>query len=308
MLAVGLPIWILGCVAYVKDTTGSDQYLDGTEFFAGEALYTRTMVEANLEYRSFEIRHDASEDMLSDEGWLKALSNIVHTKCDGLNHWGPPCSSWVFINRWTSGRTAQNPLGNEARRYVRDANTMTSRMVVLLLVSVILGQHFLLEQPLTTILHLHYRMRWLLHVLKWYVLEIHTYMGAFGASSPKPSRLFGTPYWIAELIQKIKKGTKFSNKKVSVRYYNKKGKRSVTGGPGLKQTQQYPKGYCRKVCQLYLKHRAGNKLTIDLDKLEKIPKKKDLWRDVKLKSLLLSLQRAGYFPPHGTRFSELFVE
>ena len=147
-----------------------------------------------------------------------------------------------------------------------------------------------------TILHLHNRMRWLLHVLKWYVLEIHTYMGAFGASSPKPSRLFGTPCWMGELIQKIKKGTKFSNKKVSVRYYNKKGKRSVTGGPGLKQTQQYPEGYCRKVCQLYLKHRASNKLTIRLDKLEKIPKKKDLWRDVKLKSLLLSLQGAGYFP------------
>ena len=36
---------------------------------------------------------------------------------------GPPCSSWVFINRATSKRSTRRVFGNCGLKYVRDANT-----------------------------------------------------------------------------------------------------------------------------------------------------------------------------------------
>ena len=59
----------------------------------------------------------------------------------------------VFLNRGTSGRSAENPLGNMSRKYVRLNNMLVSRMILLILVGIVIGVHFLLEQPLTTLMH-----------------------------------------------------------------------------------------------------------------------------------------------------------
>ena len=137
-----------------------------------------------------------------------------------------------FFNMGTSGRSAENPLGNMSRKYVRLNNMLVSRMILLILVGIVVGVHFLLEQPLTTLMHrplllpnnapnvlnitmcvclcviaslihtkryeyidlrhFHHRFRDMLKVLYFYVGEIHTWMGMFGAASPKPTRIWGT--------------------------------------------------------------------------------------------------------------------
>lgn len=38
-------------------------------------------------------------------------------------HAGPPCSSWVWINRGTSGRSLENVMGDLAQPSVRQGNT-----------------------------------------------------------------------------------------------------------------------------------------------------------------------------------------
>lgn len=45
--------------------------------------------------------------------------------------WATVCSSWVWINSFTSGRSLLNPEGNLCRDYVRLANQMLSRNLVL---------------------------------------------------------------------------------------------------------------------------------------------------------------------------------
>ena len=68
------------------------------------------------------------------------------------------CSSWVTLNRATSGRRAHNPLGYN-KPYVRDANVMVSRMSMLIMFGLCLGVEWVLEQPLSSIMVCHPRMR-----------------------------------------------------------------------------------------------------------------------------------------------------
>lgn len=55
------------------------------------------------------------------EGFLRSVQIILQIKEGGLATAGPPCGSFVFLNVYTSGRSAQTPLGN-GRAYVKDAN------------------------------------------------------------------------------------------------------------------------------------------------------------------------------------------
>ena len=55
------------------------------------------------------------------QGFLKAIQLCLRLRIGGLAHAGPPCGSFVFLNRFTSGRSSTRPLGNR-RDYVLLAN------------------------------------------------------------------------------------------------------------------------------------------------------------------------------------------
>ena len=82
--------------------------------------------------------------------------------------------------------------------------------------------------------------------------ETFFWMGLHGASTPKRSMLWGTaPYVRRVRTRNLVRATfllnqKEANNKPTVRVYkNKLGLRRVQGGPGLKATQAYPKGFCK---------------------------------------------------------------
>lgn len=104
----------------------------------------------------------------------------------GLAHCGPPCSSFVYINSHTHGRSSSRPFGNwSLRAYVKQANTLlartkcsrellqsslavltivccftpmahdpriTARLAILLLVGLIRGAYFCIEQPCSSVM------------------------------------------------------------------------------------------------------------------------------------------------------------
>ncbi len=113
---------------------------------------------------------------------------------NSLIWFAPPCSSWVWVNRHTASRSRAIPLGNCSLPHVRDANecvskpragstgalvnerslvlahasiTHASREHVASLVRVVLlmeyclfkGLAYAIEQPLSSLLHLHPRMQ-----------------------------------------------------------------------------------------------------------------------------------------------------
>ena len=56
-------------------------------------------------------------------GFLRLLQNCLRICEGGCLHGGPPCSSWIWLNRGTSGRSLANPLGDLNEPSVRRSNT-----------------------------------------------------------------------------------------------------------------------------------------------------------------------------------------
>ena len=78
--------------------------------------------------------------------------------------------------------------------------------------------------------------------------ETHTWMGMYGASSPKPTILMSSSAWVFELWRKLDTSIQFDNEDVTYKTEDSNGKVRVTGGPGLKATQAYTEQYGRTVC------------------------------------------------------------
>ena len=57
------------------------------------------------------------------------LNMVLHLAPKGVLVGGPPCQSWIWINRSTSGRTRDQIFGNTARSYVSHANTPLACMI-----------------------------------------------------------------------------------------------------------------------------------------------------------------------------------
>jgi hypothetical protein len=86
-------------------------------------------------------------------------------------------------------------------------------------------------------------------------------MGAFGASTPKATRLYSNADFAVSLLKWPLKRDAFNNQSdvCRDRYIDKSGKRRMHGGKGLKQTQAYPPGFGDAVASSYLgcKHLFG---------------------------------------------------
>jgi len=126
---------------------------------------------------------------------------LLRIKPGGYLHMAPVCSSWVFINRATSCRTAANPLGDTTKGYVGTGNKQAARCSALALIASWRNLVWTLEQPASSLFHLHPRWQWLLgHLQIWR----HGFnMGAYGASSMKPSVLWANVPWVCELDRKL---------------------------------------------------------------------------------------------------------
>ena len=55
-------------------------------------------------------------------GFIQAVFLILRLEEGGLAAAGPPCSSFVYLNRASSGRSKQKPFGNPRRSYIVQSN------------------------------------------------------------------------------------------------------------------------------------------------------------------------------------------
>jgi hypothetical protein len=171
---------------------------------------------------------------------------LPEAKEKAVLHFATVCSSWVSINRGTSGRSAWCPLGR-AHPYVLRANTMVSRSAFLMLLGLCLGIDVVLEQPSSSIMFLHPRIQQIVHLAQSggirTIHQITTFMGAFGAPSPKMTFLLGSPTWLHRLVRTIKRSDFKTAGLDIVSRAVVNGKTTFTGSTGLKKTQEYPAGY-----------------------------------------------------------------
>ncbi|CAK0875171.1 unnamed protein product [Prorocentrum cordatum] len=123
---------------------------------------------------------DRFMDILSPLGFAHLIALAVALEEKGLNSNAPVCSSWVWVNRNTAGRRVDRPLGDETQRYVRQANCMVERCILLILLLMSKGVFFVLEQPRGSSMRFHPRFQWMLQKHK-------IWMVSFNMSRPEAS-------------------------------------------------------------------------------------------------------------------------
>lgn len=88
-----------------------------------------------------------SENILSKQGFMNALSSVLRLRPGGLLWMAPVCSSFVFMNSSNCQRTRKNPAGNTAYGPVKDGNRMALMAAFLYAVGMLIGARPVVEQP-----------------------------------------------------------------------------------------------------------------------------------------------------------------
>ncbi len=87
-------------------------------------MFFSTLTLVHLLPRSLHTPCSAPTAPLPRFGFVCILLQILRLKPGGLLIGGPPCGTWVFINRGTSKRSKRRVLGDSTKPSVVDSNTL----------------------------------------------------------------------------------------------------------------------------------------------------------------------------------------
>ena len=220
---------------------------DFAELFAGEQSVTNGLRCFGFEGIPMDQKYGC--DLLSAVGFAAAVVAILKIRCGGILWAAPPCSSWVWISRGSTGRTKDNVLGNVEYTSVRMSNRLVSRVAHLVWLAVRRKVFVIIEQPMDSLLWEHPRMKKLL--LRYGLRDVRLELGAYGALTPKPLILKTNVPWGEELRKtltpedrcKLKDLCERADVQVCKRRKDENGKVRTSGGRDLKATQAYPLGF-----------------------------------------------------------------
>ena len=229
---------------------------DFVEYFAGAHEATKAAWRRQKMAAAFEIDHDPDTmNMVGGLGYVNAIHLATRLKRLAQSVLAPVCSSWVPINMGTSCRSVLNPLGNRSLSYVKQANIMVSRTVLLVWSLVAMGVLVILEQPMNSLMQNHPRFKqWML------ANDIYRYfirMRDYGAASEKGTWIYSQYPWVGDISRfKAPRKDTPSTVVVATTYLNSKGKSCFKGGKDLKASQKYPRGFGEALQKLFELHKA----------------------------------------------------
>jgi hypothetical protein len=105
----------------------------------------------------------------------------------------------VSFERSQTKRNKVNPMGDPSCRMVAEGNQDIQIVIGIALLSTLVNANFVIEQPLSSIMGDVPTLKRLTAVLP--VLHGCVWMGAWGATTAKPLRLWSTAPWITDLVQ-----------------------------------------------------------------------------------------------------------
>lgn len=117
----GLPLKFLQLVFLVAGIAPVKEDITSLESFAGQKAVTRAFIRAGHCAVSFEILDNPVMDVLSPEGYALLVSLALRTGCGSFKLTAPVCSTWVWVNRGTSLRSWDRPLGDASKPSVQQA-------------------------------------------------------------------------------------------------------------------------------------------------------------------------------------------
>lgn len=257
------------------------------EYFSGVGVVQAAFKQNGKAAVPYDVKCDPElNNLMTDMGLYEATNLACRLMPGGLAHWATVCSSWVFICQASTGRSVTSPLGFNTPT-VQHANAMVARMCMLLLLLSVRSVHWVLEQPLSSLMHLHPRMQAINKHSKYN--EVNIWMGAYGAPTRKATVLRSPQQWVHGLKKRLPKDKRhFDSKEVSTGYVNAAGKKCVDGGEGLKATQEYPKEYGESVYRCwnsYIEEPRSEQPETDSDEENDLfQATPDMWEDAELNS------------------------
>ncbi len=222
------------------------QDMDFVELFAWEAAVSYGMRALGYRGWTMDLRISLDHDLLSAAGFLQLLACLARLRPGGVFWAAPPCSTWVFMSRHSTGRD-RCVTGNTSSPYVLAQNALVCRLLVALRFCVARGVDFIVEQPHSTVMFEYPPFKqWLASDSAGRVQRIQTQMGAFGMPAVKDTILLGTAPYLGELARRMTPSERDAlassrgRMKTTVKYTDAAGRTRVQGGKDLKATQSYP--------------------------------------------------------------------
>jgi len=207
----------------------ADRLLVFAEMFAGERAISKGMLAFGYHGRSFDLRLSSLHNFLNPVGFLALLGTIMNMCQGGVLWLAPPCSTWAWMSRASTGRQL-NILGfHEESHYVKSQNMLVDRMVYLLVLCIKRGVHFIVEQPASSVMWQHPRMAKFLDRFGCHITTIKMQMGSYSLQSPKDTTLVGTPPYMTRLARNMtaveREAMKQQQLKTATVSYTSSGKR-----------------------------------------------------------------------------------
>ena len=142
----GLTVW---GVLTTASFTAIARDLHCVELWCGVGAVWKAGAAQGHRSQGFDLKNGVAENILTKQGFLKALELTLRLAPTGMLWMAPVCSSWVFVNLVNTMRHA-NIWGNRSCQVVRDGNAMAIIASFLFLVSWARGAFAAMENPVNS--------------------------------------------------------------------------------------------------------------------------------------------------------------
>ena len=261
MLKFKLPILFLAILFYLTQGRECGPEIKGVEYFSGVASIKRAFEDRGSAFETFDKNAGKHENINVDQGFITAVDKGLRTTAsDPFAFFAPKCSSWVWVNRGSSKRSPWEPLGDTSKKWVRRANLMVWRTLLLVMFIICKGGRYMLEQPSSSIMDEHPAFDPLIALAvakKCRLLMVSTWLGLFGAPSPKCIKI----YTNTAAAKQVKRTFNRSDSEAFVdgvranthKWINDYGEEKHNGNKGaLGDSQAYPDEFGRAVAEAVL--------------------------------------------------------
>jgi hypothetical protein len=236
-----------------------DPHLDFVEIFAGERAVSKGMTLLGYSGMSMDLRLDHRHDIMTPIGLVLLIVSIARLRPGGIFWAAPPCSTWVFLSRHSTGRD-KVITGNPMSEYVEAQNALVCRLLLVCRLCIARGVYFIIEQPTSTCMWEYPNFVDFLNKHPE-INRVKLQMGAYGLLAQKDTMLLGTaPYLEAlhrRMVQSEIQHVANEAMQTTVSYIDGGGAKRCHGGKDLKQTQAYPLGFGAAHALAYQAHAAA---------------------------------------------------
>ena len=193
MIFLGVPLVCFNLMWWLVNESGWDMTrdIDVLHAFGGEGAVHHAATERGLKSVLWDIRVQGDDgNILLPQGFLRLLWYCMRLKVLGGAHFDVVCSTWVWVAMKSTGRRSFLPMGPpRPTRKVHNGNLMSNLATILYMVLMGNRVPWCLEQPNSSLMLQATRLVQAQAKITQHTRLIRTWMGCYGALTPKLTKL-----------------------------------------------------------------------------------------------------------------------